>query len=235
MAPAARFVAPPAQRQTFVHPFLASSEVVAESASAVPAFLTQIAALVVAGGGDRLPLRAAARRARSSASCSPGVLIGPARSASCSDHEVVEAAAEIGVILLLFTIGIEFSLDRLVRIQRLVLLGGGAAGRPRRRRHHGGAGGSRGVGWRDGVFTGCCFASLDRHRAQAARRPRRDRHRRGQASLGLLIFQDLAVVAMVLVVPMLGGEGGRRRRRSARAALAEGRRRRRRQLVVARG
>ena len=30
----------------------------------------------------------------------------------------------------------------------------------------------------------------------------------GQVTLGLLIFQDLAVIVMVLVVPMLGGEGG---------------------------
>jgi CPA2 family monovalent cation:H+ antiporter-2 len=32
--------------------------------------------------------------------------------------------------------------------------------------------------------------------------------RAGQITLGILIFQDLAVVAMVLLVPMLGGEGG---------------------------
>ena len=30
----------------------------------------------------------------------------------------------------------------------------------------------------------------------------------GQVSLGLLIFQDLAIVVMVLLVPMLGGTGG---------------------------
>ncbi len=39
--------------------------------------------------------------------------------------DFTEIAAEVGVVLLLFTIGIEFSLARLARIKRLVLLGGG--------------------------------------------------------------------------------------------------------------
>jgi CPA2 family monovalent cation:H+ antiporter-2 len=40
------------------------------------------------------------------------------------DQEIVDATAEIGVILLLFTIGIEFSLEKLARIQRLIFGGG---------------------------------------------------------------------------------------------------------------
>ena len=40
--------------------------------------------------------------------------------------EAVDSAAEVGVILLLFTIGIEFSLDRLARVWRWIVLGGGA-------------------------------------------------------------------------------------------------------------
>ena len=42
-----------------------------------------------------------------------------------TDMELIDAVAEIGVILLLFTIGIEFSLDNLMRIQRLIFVGGG--------------------------------------------------------------------------------------------------------------
>ncbi|MFL5540977.1 MAG: hypothetical protein ACJ8J0_18435, partial [Longimicrobiaceae bacterium] len=41
-----------------------------------------------------------------------------------SDRELVDAAAELGVVLLLFTIGIEFSFERLARIRRLILGGG---------------------------------------------------------------------------------------------------------------
>ena len=47
-----------------------------------------------------------------------GVLIGPNALGVVRDLEVVEAAAEVGVILLLFSIGIEFSLERLARIRR---------------------------------------------------------------------------------------------------------------------
>ena len=54
-----------------------------------------------------------------------GVLIGPHQLAIIADRELVDAAAEIGVILLLFTIGLEFSLDRLLRIRRVIFLAGG--------------------------------------------------------------------------------------------------------------
>src|SRR4028118_520944 len=54
-----------------------------------------------------------------------GVLIGPNALGLVRDQALVDAAAEVGVILLLFTIGIEFSLERLARIRRLIFAGGG--------------------------------------------------------------------------------------------------------------
>ena len=54
-----------------------------------------------------------------------GVLIGPNAFGLVQDQALVDAAAEIGVLLLLFTIGIEFSLEKLARIQRLIIGGGG--------------------------------------------------------------------------------------------------------------
>ena len=137
-----------------------------------------------------------------------GVLIGPNALGLVRNPEIINAAAEIGVVLLLFTIGIEFSLDRLARIARLIFLGGGlqvgltiavATG----------VMALLGRDWHDGVFTGSLLALSstaivmkllsDRGQTNSAA---------GQASLGILIFQDLAVVAMVLVVPMLGKGGG---------------------------
>jgi len=53
-----------------------------------------------------------------------GVLIGPAQLGLVANGEAVQAAAEIGVILLLFTIGIEFSLDRLARVWTWIARGG---------------------------------------------------------------------------------------------------------------
>src|SRR3982074_1591440 len=55
-----------------------------------------------------------------------GVLLGPNALGLVSDAHQVESLAEVGVILLLFTIGIEFSLSRLREMGRQVVIGGGA-------------------------------------------------------------------------------------------------------------
>jgi hypothetical protein len=48
----------------------------------------------------------------------------PSGLALIKDQHAIEVLSEIGVILLLFTIGLEFSLERLKRIGRLVAIGG---------------------------------------------------------------------------------------------------------------
>ena len=53
-----------------------------------------------------------------------GVLTGPYAFGLVKSVDEIEVLAEIGVVLLLFTIGIEFSLRNLVKIRKLVLLGG---------------------------------------------------------------------------------------------------------------
>ena len=55
-----------------------------------------------------------------------GVVIGPNGLNLVRDRETTSAVADVGVILLLFTIGIEFSLSRLREMQRQVLAGGSA-------------------------------------------------------------------------------------------------------------
>src|SRR2546426_9926500 len=62
-----------------------------------------------------------------------GVLLGPNALGLVSDAHQVESLAEVGVILLLFTIGIEFSLSRLREMGRQVVTGGGRPGGPHRR------------------------------------------------------------------------------------------------------
>jgi monovalent cation:H+ antiporter-2, CPA2 family len=137
-----------------------------------------------------------------------GVLIGPNALGLVRDQELVDSAAEIGIILLLFTIGVDFSLEKLARIQRIIFLGGGLQ-----------VGLTvaavtavllvLGVPWQVGVFTGCLVALSstaivlkllgDRGETGTAA---------GQSSLGILIFQDLAIIVMVLLLPILAGEGG---------------------------
>jgi len=137
-----------------------------------------------------------------------GVLIGPAQLGVVDNDSVVRSAAEIGVILLLFTIGIEFSIDRLARVWTWIALGGAlqvglatAAGL--------GVTLLLGGSWQDGVFTGFLLALSSTAIVLKLLGDRRERTGpRGRLALALLIAQDLAVVAMVLVVPILGGEGG---------------------------
>ncbi len=137
-----------------------------------------------------------------------GALIGPQVLGLVQDRELIEAAAEVGVVLLLFTIGIEFSLEKLARIQRLIFVGGGlqvglvvAAVT--------GILYAYGIGWRTGVFTGCLVALSSTAIVMKLLMSRGESDSEGgQAVLGILIFQDLAIVAMVLLVPMLAAAGG---------------------------
>ncbi|MGH7256370.1 MAG: cation:proton antiporter [Nitrospirales bacterium] len=132
-----------------------------------------------------------------------GALIGPYGLNLISDIEQVSVLAEIGVVLLLFTIGIEFSLANLTAARRLLLVGGPlqvlsvlvltaliafAAGLPAEQ----------------AIFWGCLLALSSTAivlKALADRGEADTLH--GRATIGILIFQDLAVVPMMLMVPLL--------------------------------
>ncbi|HIG75880.1 MAG TPA: sodium:proton exchanger, partial [Bacteroidetes bacterium] len=94
------------------------------AAGAVPPFLSEVVYLILAAAGvayvcQRIGLVPIVGFLLA------GVLIGPNAFGLVTNEQVIEAAAEIGVLLLLFTIGIEFSLEKLAKIQRLIFLGGG--------------------------------------------------------------------------------------------------------------
>src|SRR3954470_23789685 len=136
-----------------------------------------------------------------------GALLGPFGIRLVSSVHAIEVLAEVGVVLLLFSIGLEFSLARLRDILRQVALGGalqvglttgvttGVAvllGQPLGR----------------GVFYGFAFALSSTAivlRALSERRELDAPH--GKFIVGTLIFQDLCVVPMVLIVPLLGAGG----------------------------
>ncbi|XXF76101.1 cation:proton antiporter [Myxococcaceae bacterium GXIMD 01537] len=176
-------------------------------ATAAPEFLGELVALVVSGAviafiGHRF------RMVPIVGFLLAGIVIGPHALQLVKDKELINSAAEVGVILLLFSIGIEFSLEKLARLQRLVF-GGGALQVGLTTAVVMGLLMLAGVDWRAGLFTGFLVSlsstaivlKLLADRGEVA-------STHGQISLGLLIFQDLAVVAMVMLVPMLVGEGG---------------------------
>ena len=136
-----------------------------------------------------------------------GILCGPYGFGLVAEQTQVEAMAEIGVVLLLFTVGIEFSVQQLARIRTFLLVGGGlqialtigavfAVAR------------LAGELSRPAVFLAMLVALSSTAivlRLLADRGEIDSPH--GQASLGILIFQDLCVVPMVLLTPFLSGQG----------------------------
>lgn len=137
-----------------------------------------------------------------------GVLIGPNALGVVDDAGLIDVVAEIGIVLLLFTLGIEFSLDRVWRIKREIFVGGGL----QLALTIGVAMGILallGVDWRTGFYSGALIALSS---TAIVLKVLGDRNEvtspKGQLSLGILIFQDLAIVGLVLVLPLLSGGGG---------------------------
>lgn len=173
----------------------------------VPAFFAEIAALVVASAVvayvcQRFGLMPIVGFLLT------GVIIGPHALGLVTDGALIDAAAEVGVILLLFTIGLEFSLEKLAAIKGLIFGGGGL--------QVGlttlavmGILAAFGVGWGVGVYTGFLVALSSTAIVLKLLSDRGETNApHGQVGLGLLLFQDLAIAAMVLLVPTLAGEGG---------------------------
>ncbi|HBB25943.1 MAG TPA: sodium:proton exchanger, partial [Bacteroidetes bacterium] len=53
-----------------------------------------------------------------------GLILGPSGIGVVQQDAIISTIAEIGVMLLLFTIGLEFSLEDLKRLRSIVLVGG---------------------------------------------------------------------------------------------------------------
>jgi len=135
-----------------------------------------------------------------------GVIIGPNALGIVQDQELVDMLAEIGIILLLFTIGIEFSLDKLSRIKNAIFVGGGlqvllsvAAVVAILLLFD--------VDWKVAVYTGFLVAlsSTAIILGLLSEQGKTDTPV-GRLSLAVLIFQDFAIIAMVLLVPILSGQ-----------------------------
>lgn len=136
-----------------------------------------------------------------------GALLGPSGLGWVRDTHEVETLAEIGVVLLLFTIGLELPTQELRRLGRVLAVGGPLqvalttaavagvsvlAGLPAPR----------------GIFLGFLVAlsSTAIVLKGLAERGEIDAPH-GRLTLGILVFQDLCVVPMILLVPALAGTG----------------------------
>jgi monovalent cation:H+ antiporter-2, CPA2 family len=136
-----------------------------------------------------------------------GAVAGPTGAGIVKTQEEVIVLADLGIVLLLFTVGLEFSLKEIQRIWKAVVFGGTlqivgtaavlmillflAAREP----------------WRVSLFIGL-FVALSSTaivlRELSARNQLDAPH--GRLMVGVLLFQDLAIVGLLLLVPILSGK-----------------------------
>lgn len=134
-----------------------------------------------------------------------GAIAGPYGFSLINQVHEVEVLSEIGVVFLLFVIGIEFSLKSLASIKKTVLAGGMIQ-----------VGGTilvisialfgMGFEWNEAVFIGFLFSLSSTAivlNTMQANGEISSPH--GRISVALLIFQDIIVVPMILLTPILSG------------------------------
>ena len=138
-----------------------------------------------------------------------GVSVGPHGQGWIPATEQTRALAEFGVVFLMFTIGLEFSLAQLKAMRHLVF----------------GLGGAQvvltalavlglclawGMDWRAGLALGGIIAMSSTAIVSKLLAERVELHSvHGRQTMGVLLFQDLAVVPFLVLIPALakGGDG----------------------------
>jgi monovalent cation:H+ antiporter-2, CPA2 family len=136
-----------------------------------------------------------------------GIIIGPHGIGLIKDIHFIQILAEIGVILLLFTIGIEFSMTKLFRIRKAVLGGGGAQVLLT-------IGISAALTYiaigniNKSLFFGFLYALSSTAIVLKLLTERGEIDSpHGHTMVGILIFQDLCIVPLMLLIPSLSGDG----------------------------
>ena len=152
-----------------------------------------------------------------------GIAVGPARArAGCRSTTRTRYVAEFGIVFLMFSIGLEFSLPQL-RAMRRAVFGLGLAQVAITTVGAMVALHFVGYGWQAGLVLGGALAMSSTaivSKMLAERMELGTPH--GRDVMGILLFQDLAVVAFLIVIPSLGevgpraGDGARASPRSRR-------------------
>ncbi|HHP7240951.1 MAG TPA: cation:proton antiporter [Cyclobacteriaceae bacterium] len=135
-----------------------------------------------------------------------GIMVGPSGLHLINDRHEVEPLSEIGIIFLLFVIGIEFSLKSLSSIRNTVV-GGGILQ----------VGGTLiavmviavllGYSWQSSIFIGCLLSlSSTAIVLKMLQQQGEITAPHGRVSVAILIFQDIIVVPMILITPLLAGK-----------------------------
>lgn len=136
-----------------------------------------------------------------------GMAVGPHGLALIDDTHAVEVFAELGVVFLLFIVGLELSPSRLQRLGRILLVGGSlqtiatialATG----------AALALGYALRESLYFSFLIALSSTAivlKLYSERRELETPH--GEVVTGILLFQDFLIVPLLIVVPVLAGAG----------------------------
>ncbi len=135
-----------------------------------------------------------------------GIVAGPHALAIIQSLKEIELMAEIGIILLLFSIGLEFSLNHLLKIRKIVFWGGllqfvttTIATLFIARMFN--------LNWHSALFIGLITALSSTAVVLKILQERSEiTSNYGRTVLGILIFQDIILVPLLLFVPIIGGE-----------------------------
>ena len=137
-----------------------------------------------------------------------GVIIGPHALGWIHTTQQVDLLAEIGVVFLMFSIGLEFSLSRLVTMRRIVFGLGGAQVATTMAVVLGLALLS-GTTWQAGIVLGGALAMSSTAilaKLLVERLELNSPH--GRQIIGILLFQDLAVVPLLILIPAFAAPPG---------------------------
>ncbi len=137
-----------------------------------------------------------------------GIALGPHALAFVPDDAATRQLAEFGIVFLMFSIGLEFSLPQL-RAMRRAVFGLGAAQVVITTAAGMAVVQLLGYGWKAGIVLGGALAMSSTaivSKMLAERAELGTPH--GRDVMGILLFQDLAVVLFLILIPSLGGSSG---------------------------
>ncbi|MCM2307315.1 MAG: cation:proton antiporter [Sulfuritalea sp.] len=137
-----------------------------------------------------------------------GIALGPHGLARLTENSAVDSFAEFGIVFLMFSIGLEFSLKRLQAMRALVFgfgpaqmaltaLGTGLVTAL-----------AYDQGWRSSIAVGLAVAMSSTAIVARMLSERFELHSRsGRQTMGVLLFQDLAVAPCLILLPALAASG----------------------------
>jgi len=137
-----------------------------------------------------------------------GIALGPHGLARLTESAEVTGFAEFGIVFLMFSIGLEFSLKRLQTMRTLVF-GFGSAQMALTALGTGLVTAlAYGQSWRSGIAVGLAVAMSSTAIVARMLSERFELHSRsGRQTMGVLLFQDLAVAPCLILLPALAASG----------------------------